>query len=94
MFSSKFIVTFVFYVLKFDNQVVNLIPILFFHHNFYLTTSNGECEFISNIFTSRPFEWYIVGGQFKPSLLPSLLSEIFGIPGILTPKVGKNTWEC
>ncbi len=94
MFSSKFILTFIFCLLKIDIQVVNLIPILFFCHNFYLTTPNGECELISNIFISRPFQWYIVGGQFKPSFLPSLLSQIFGILGILTPKVGKNTWEC
>jgi hypothetical protein len=91
IFSSKFILTFVFCVLKIDNQVVNLIPILFFCHNFYLITPNGECELISNIFTLRPFQWYIVKGEFKPSLLPSLLSQIFGILGILTPKVGKNT---
>jgi hypothetical protein len=62
MFSSKFILTFVFYVLKFENQVVSLIPIFFFHHNFYLATPNGECDLISNIFTLIPFQWYIVGG--------------------------------
>jgi hypothetical protein len=62
MFNLKFILTFVFCVLKIENQVVNLIPILFFHHNFYLTTPNEECELISNIFTSRPFQWYIVKG--------------------------------
>jgi hypothetical protein len=92
MFNSKSILTLVFCVLKFENQVVNLIPILFFRHNFYHTTPNGEYELISSIFTLRPFQWYTWGGGgFKPSLLPSLLSQIFGIIGILTPKVGKNT---
>jgi hypothetical protein len=45
-------------LLMVESQIANLTPDPSFVHNLGYRCSNGQCEAIFDIFTSRPFQWH------------------------------------